>query len=482
MTGEAQLASLLRREIANIMAGAFFLFICLIALSIAAIRPRRSARLLVWLGVWSGMYGAQELLLSEPVVQSLPVSLQAARQLLLVLFTYLIIVAATFAFLELTVGTLHRLLQLFLVADVVVAVAAITLFVVSGSQNSLLLYNQLLVVILLVALVLTLSIPSLSRRFLVVSQHRVLTIGTLIFAVQALWVNVARPLNISVPNIYDTLGFAIFLLSIGYTGVEIMVTDERRLLLLDDELAIARKLQFSILPERTPQIAGLEIAAVYKPMSAVAGDFYEFLVPDERHVGFLVADVSGHGVPAALIASMIKVATQAANGCASDPAQVLRSVGSILNKNLRGQLVSAAYLWIDMAARTAAYSAAGHPPLVRWRKKDGSFTRIESNGLPFGIEPVSEYPVCNFPLLAGDRFLLYTDGVTEPENQAGRQFGESRLEQIMRDNQSRSISELSELLPAEIRAWQPSNVAQQDDITLILIDVLESVKLQPRPA
>jgi phosphoserine phosphatase RsbU/P len=482
MNGEAQLASLLRGEIANILAGAFILFISFIALSIAAIRPRRSTRFLVWLGVWSGMYGAQELLRSEPVVESLPVSLQAARQPLLVFFTYFVIVAATFVFLELTLGTLHRFLQLHLVADVAVAVAGTVLFVVVGSQNSLLACNQLLVVIVLVALVLTVSIPSLSRRFLVVAQHRVLTIGTLIFGAQALWVNVARPFHIRVPDIYNTLGFAIFLLSIGYTGVQIMVADERRLLLLDDELAIARHLQFSILPERIPQIPGLEIAAVYKPMSAVAGDFYEFLVADERHVGFLIADVSGHGVPAALIASMIKVATQAANSCASDPAQLLRIIGNILNKNVQGQLVSAAYLWIDSAARTATYSAAGHPPLVRWRKKDASFTRIESNGLLFGINAISEYPVCNFPLLAGDRFLLYTDGLTEPENQAGQQFGERRLEQIMRDNQSRSVSESSDLLAAEIRAWQPSNVAQQDDITLILVDVLESDQLQRHPA
>lgn len=66
------------------------------------------------------------------------------------------------------------------------------------------------------------------------------------------------------------------------------------MLSLDDELAIARQLQFSILPERTPQIAGLEIAAMYKPMSTVAGDLYDFLVADEQHVGFLIADVSGH--------------------------------------------------------------------------------------------------------------------------------------------------------------------------------------------
>jgi phosphoserine phosphatase RsbU/P len=236
-------------------------------------------------------------------------------------------------------------------------------------------------------------------------------------------------------------------------------------------------LQFSILPERTPQMAGLQIAAVYKPMSAVAGDFYDFLVGDERHVGFLVADVSGHGVAAALIASMIKVATQAVNGCANDPGQVLASIGSILNKNVRGQLVSAAYLWIDMAAGTATYSAAGHPPLVRWRKSDATFTRIESNGLIFGTNAPSEYPICNFPLMAGDRFLLYTDGMTEPENQAGQQLGERRLEQIMRDNESRSVSDLSGVLPAAIRAWQPSNLPQQDDITLILVDVLESVPI-----
>ena len=482
MTSDAQVAPLLRGAIAVIVAGAFFLFISLIALSIAVIRPRRSARLLVWLGVWSGMYGVQALLQSNPVVQSFPVSLQATRPFLLVLSAYLIIVVATLTFLELTRGALRRLLQANLVAGSAVAVAGISWFVMSGSRDTLLIYNQFLTVILLAALVLTLSIPGLSRRCLVVGQHRVLTIGTLIFAAQALWVNIARAINISWPDTYNTLGFAVFLLSIGYTGVEIMIKDERRLLSLDDELALARQMQFSILPEGTPHIAGLEIAAVYQPMNAVAGDFYEFLVADERHVGFLIADVSGHGVPAALIASMIKVATQAANGCANDPAQVLRSIGSILNKNIKGQLVSAAYLWMDMAAATATYSAAGHPPLLRWRKRDGTFTRIESNGLLFGINTVSEYPVCRFPLLAGDRFLLYTDGITEPENQAGQQFGENRLEQIMRDNQSHKVSEISELLPLEIRAWQPSQIAQQDDITLIIVDVLESGKQQQRIA
>jgi sigma-B regulation protein RsbU (phosphoserine phosphatase) len=104
-------------------------------------------------------------------------------------------------------------------------------------------------------------------------------------------------------------------------------------------------------------------------------------------------------------------------------------------------------------------------------------TRIESNGLVFGVNATSEYPICSFPLLAGDRFLLYTDGVIEPENQAGEPFGERRLERILGENRSRSASERSELLPAEITAWRPSNLAQQDDITMIVVDVLENAAL-----
>jgi serine phosphatase RsbU (regulator of sigma subunit) len=99
-------------------------------------------------------------------------------------------------------------------------------------------------------------------------------------------------------------------------------------------------------------------------------------------------------------------------------------------------------------------------------------TRIESNGILFGVMPDSDYPVCSIPFAPGDRFLLYTDGVTEPENAAGEAFGDRRLEQIVRDSQSRTASELSERLLEEVRAWQPASLTQQDDITLIVIDVV----------
>jgi sigma-B regulation protein RsbU (phosphoserine phosphatase) len=84
----------------------------------------------------------------------------------------------------------------------------------------------------------------------------------------------------------------------------------------------------------------------------------------------------------------------------------------------------------------------------------------------------NHYPVRTLPIRPGDRFLLYTDGVIEPENAAGDSFGEARLEEVVRSNQRRSPAELSDELLVELRRWQPASVSQQDDITLIVIDVI----------
>jgi phosphoserine phosphatase RsbU/P len=182
-----------------------------------------------------------------------------------------------------------------------------------------------------------------------------------------------------------------------------------------------------------------------------------------------VADVTGHGVPAALIASMIKVAMQSVVPCAHDPREVLRGLNRILFRQLHDQLVSAAYLWLDTENRKALYSAAGHPPLLRWR--EGKLERIESNGLLFGVIANPDYPVLDLSIQSGDRFLLYTDGVIEPENVRGDAFGERQLEEVLRRNQSRPPSELSDQLLSELSLWQPVVLEQQDDITLIVIDV-----------
>jgi sigma-B regulation protein RsbU (phosphoserine phosphatase) len=167
---------------------------------------------------------------------------------------------------------------------------------------------------------------------------------------------------------------------------------------------------------------------------------------------------------------MIKVAMQSVVPCAHDPREVLIGLNRVLSSQLHNQFVTAAYLLIDTQIGKALYSAAGHPPLLCWR--GGKLEPIESNGIVFGVMPEPDYPVCDIPINPGDRFLLYTDGVIEPENASGDSFGDHKLEQVVRNNQLRPPSELVDQLLCEIRHWQPASMAQQDDITLIVIDVV----------
>jgi len=383
---------------------------------------------------------------------------------------YLVVVVATLAFLELSLGRLRRLIKILFFAGTAVAVAGIGWFVFGGSENKFMPYNHLVVVCLLLIVITVVGVEKLSDRFMVLPHRRVLAIGTLVFAIEALWVNLARRLEYPPPPpLLDHLAFAAFLLSFGYVAVQMAYANEHRLLSIENELALARKLQLSILPTTIPEIQNVRIAVAYQPMTAVAGDFYEFVPVDGKQVGFLVADVTGHGVPAALIAAMIKVAMQSVVPSAHDPREVLRGLNRVLFRQVRDQFVSAAYLWLDTENRKALYSAAGHPPLLRWR--EGKLERIESNGLLFGVAPDPDYPVRDLPIYSGDRLLLYTDGVIEPENASGESFGECKLEEVVRNHQSRSPSDLSDQLLTEIRLWQPASLAQQDDITLIIVDV-----------
>jgi phosphoserine phosphatase RsbU/P len=462
---------MLRDQLEHIILGSVFLFMGLAACSIAGIRRRSEARLFIWLGIWSAMYGASLLAHSSAVIAALPQLIRISVPYVNAVAAYLVVVVASLAFLELSVGKLRLLIEIVLLGGTAVAVAGIGWFVFGGSANRLMPYNHLVVVCFLLILITVVGVKKLSERFMVLPNRRVLAIGTLAFAIEALWVNLARRLNYpATPPLLDHLAFAALLLSFGYVAVQIAYANEHRLLSIENELALARKLQLSILPTTIPEVQNVRIAVAYQPMTAVAGDFYEFVPIGGKQVGILVADVTGHGVPAALIASMIKVAMQSVVPCAHDPREVLRGLNRILFGQIRDQFVSASYLWLDTETRRALYSAAGHPPLLRWR--EGRLEGIESNGLLFGVTPDPDYPVRDLPICSGDRFLLYTDGVIEPENASGDSFGDCKLEEVVRNHQSRSPSELSDKLLSEIRVWQPASLAQQDDITLIVIDVV----------
>jgi serine phosphatase RsbU (regulator of sigma subunit) len=248
--------------------------------------------------------------------------------------------------------------------------------------------------------------------------------------------------------------------------------NEEQLLAIGKELEIARRIQFATLPQSVPVLPGVEIAARYVPMSAVAGDFYDFLVVDEKRLGILVADVTGHGVPAALIASMLKVAFAAQAPHAQNPAAVLTGLNLALCGKFEEHFVTAAYLFIDLQSQRVAYAGAGHPPMLLLKRDASQPVEIEQNGLMLGLFPEAEYSETQLEFAAGDRYLLYTDGILEASDEAREEFGKSRCKEFLRTDRDLTTPKFADALLGEVARFAGHNSAraQEDDITLLVLD------------
>ena len=246
----------------------------------------------------------------------------------------------------------------------------------------------------------------------------------------------------------------------------------QQLVEINTELEMARQIQLSILPSSTPKITGLDIVARYIPMTSVAGDFYDFIVVDERHVGILIADVSGHGLPAALIASMLQVALTAQARHVSEPGKVLAGLNQALCGKFQHNFVTAAYVYVDLEKNIMNYGGAGHPPLLLWRKSTGSSSQLIENGLVMGQFEEATYESLQIPIEPGDRFFLYTDGILETCNPAQEEFGTDRFMQFMEANNALAAGPFADALLLELARWlqQPPGEGHKDDISLLAVD------------
>jgi len=244
----------------------------------------------------------------------------------------------------------------------------------------------------------------------------------------------------------------------------------RQLSAIQHELEMARKIQLSILPREVPRVEGVEIAARYVPMTSVAGDFYDFIPVDEKRFGALVADVSGHGVPAALVASMLKIALAAQSPHASDPARVLAGLNQALCGKFATHFVTAAYLFVDTEKGTIDYAGAGHPPLVLCGNS-GSARAVQQNGLFLGMFPHAKYSAVQVAIAPGDRCAVYTDGVSEARNRAGEEFGTDRLQTLLEASRDQPADPFADRVLDTLNEWtsRPPGEGHDDDITLLVI-------------
>src|ERR1700745_1074566 len=133
----------------------------------------------------------------------------------------------------------------------------------------------------------------------------------------------------------------------------------KQLLPLNNELEMPRQIQLSILPHTLPKLPRLDIAARFLPMTSVAGAFYDFIRVDDEHLGILIADVSGHGLPSALIAAMLQVALTAQGAYAPEPAKVLSGLNRALCGKFTQNFVTAVYVYVDLEKNLMRYAGAG---------------------------------------------------------------------------------------------------------------------------
>jgi sigma-B regulation protein RsbU (phosphoserine phosphatase) len=273
----------------------------------------------------------------------------------------------------------------------------------------------------------------------------------------------------------DTEPYGLFVLicCLGYAATRRVLGNERLLVSLDEEMRAATQIQSSILPRTNPKIGSFHLAVRYAPMTAVAGDFYDFLVIRPGCLGIVVADVTGHGVPAALVASMVKVAVSAHMDVGAEPGKVITELNSTLCGQAQGQYASAVYVFLDQAMRMGCYSAAGHPPLLLWRGAARSLLALNESGLLLGVRPSEKYAQTEFSLEAGDRLLVYTDGLVEAENAQGEAFGDVHLGEFITTHQDLPAEQFAERLLDEVLGWpeKGSTRGQADDITVVVIDI-----------
>jgi phosphoserine phosphatase RsbU/P len=269
----------------------------------------------------------------------------------------------------------------------------------------------------------------------------------------------------------EYVGFTILLGCVGWVAVRRSIESEERLDAIHREMELAQRIQSRLLPGDVA-MKGVDIATRYVPVAWVAGDFYDFLLRGDEGIGILIADVSGHGVPAALAASMVKIAIRSQIDNAGDPAAVLRGMNEILLGNMDLQFVTAAYLYLDLAGRELRYAGAGHPAMLVWHAADRRAEPVEENGLILGMFPDCEYKTRRMPLSAGDRCLLYTDGISEAPNPAGEEFGEKRLMEFFTDHAAAAPGEFCDALLAQVEAWcgRRAGKEQPDDLTVLMVE------------
>ena len=249
--------------------------------------------------------------------------------------------------------------------------------------------------------------------------------------------------------------------------------EHSQLEMIKTDLAVAAEIQQSILPKQTPEFKApecpFELGHRMKPAKDVGGDFYDFFAIDDDHLGLVVADVSGKGVPAAIFMAVSRTVIRLSGLLGIDPAACMKTSNELLCKeSVENMFVTVFYAIYNVRTGELNYCSAGHNPPCLLDAAGAVHSLPVSAGMVLGIEPSVDFSAGSMTLGAGDSVVMYTDGVVEAFNPSGKQYGESRLENLLKASAGKDADAIAENILQDVHAFA-AEAEQSDDITILAI-------------
>jgi len=248
--------------------------------------------------------------------------------------------------------------------------------------------------------------------------------------------------------------------------------EEKALIGLKNEMKMAQEIQIKLLPEETPHINGIEIAALNKPAKEVGGDYYDFLKVDSNKWGFCIGDITGKGMPAALLMANLQATFRSQAIISRKCSECLRGTNYMLYQSTEVTKFATFFYGVlhqENGQTILSYSNGGHDPPILY-KKDTNPQFLEATGLLLGVFESSEYSENSINLDAGDVLFMYTDGITEAFNSKGVDFGLDRLVELVGKNRNSSADEIMNLVLHSV-GNHVDEAPPSDDITMIIIKI-----------
>jgi len=240
----------------------------------------------------------------------------------------------------------------------------------------------------------------------------------------------------------------------------------RELARKEAELSFALEVQRALFPRHLPEGEGLEFSAICIPARGISGDYYDVIKLSDGHLVFGIADISGKGISAAILMANLQALLRTLVASNSSPAQVCKQLNQHLHQVTDASRF-ATFFYADWCAtqRCLSYVNAGHNPPILLGSCQGQ--QLVRGGTPLGMFPSAEFQVGRLILQPDDMLVLYSDGITEAVSRVGEEFGESRLEDLVRQHAGKPLAVIQSLILEEVEAWSGNEL--DDDMTLMLV-------------